>query len=1576
MNVWRGQPARPGRQLADRNGRARQAETSVGTIHGGRTRSVRQVAGRHRLVACATLAFGCLGFCAASFGQALPVDIQQDSTHYNLQKTNGVPLSSTVDVPPGSDGRAPSPGSGSVGTVSQFQSAVFFGSSVRPISANLDTTKSYAGNAENLDLPRATANANAVILLSARVGAPFLSRSLSFLFGAVVPPPNTDEYGVLLSVVNTNVSPNRAVAAPSDYWLAEPFSTNNHAGMGYYWSSHAQQVFAINPGPLAIAWRKAVPSVPPGSLPVNVSTSLVNGIAYTILTNRSVVSGSAVKPSRRMYWTEGVFRATGKPVTVPPARVGAVNIVYNDAFPQKVTAEYQAIGQVPITSPTNLLQELRTLWYDQQLGQIYAYNKEGRVFMELLGDEREDKLTRVHLGFEIVDVVRQPKPEDVTVELGEPLTAYPNDTPDDSDLFPEPVTQVGRSFTYRHTVHGTDRPVYYATRETQNINDLPVHWLETGLQGLRWPFLYVRYRLIWPANVAKYSHYVRPLVASETEARLTSVPLPPENAPVIDYQDPLDRSRAKLTEKFEFYTLLDMSYPAHRTLLRFTANENVAFERVFSWLNANLKSGNFTNTLATSLSAWNTAGNAFVFPPEFTSPRVITATVNVGDRIPAPSGESGSGSDTNYLAGHIRTEFGTSYHPTAYVDPFVAGFDAANKGAIIPVNAIPGKNQLEVWWFRKNTVNVAAGFKPTYWPSVVGTYTLQWPSNPSEIVLASNDGSGALLSLQAKGNIYVQNDSAQHGYNPNEEHALMQGGQAWALRDDLNITSGANYTSDPFVLLDYVESDGRPAMRVFKVLREKGNVRFNYQVEAGTVLQPPMPLPLMEKPLGPKFIGSEPISLNHEVYFRTVASSTASGDLTTVEPHHFRPWFRELALQSPDLATTRWYFVTNVVYRSNLLQGVVSDSGPRLLAGSDTQPSPIHTLTATATNIVSTGSTIISNYTYTLTTTRAVRYSTTNQAGLGLGNSIYGIAPSLGAAWVLRVLALDSGAGTIDLGISAPDTLTSSREQLTATSASVLTAEANLLQQLPSTNDLQAITLLFVPSGSVADNQFATWTLRARPVPAARPANDAFTLQDRKGNLWVYRGPHQSGDTPHMGMQFYYKALPGFFFPQNRDGVVLHVNNQPPEGTITPYLRSLDSSGAYVGDPIIGSANGATDNNNALEVTYNPKWPDLTPVLQMAETLTVPKRGLPAVRGQTSLEIVYRQSTVSDASYVAVRLHDPTREKVFELGPRDGTDRLGRIPDSVKTENSRGKTWFPLLPPHLVQRFFLDPNRGANGALVIKGEFVQEALGESYLLLNVLGQKDTAALQNLCLNSDPAWVRWTNALAQLQTKMEQFVENPQKPGTFIPAEGAPTVGPSGMAEVTNDDVAVDSYALTAVGPGTGYVSLIAGNGLAFTPRADPVSVLVIKVTDTLYPGEVKIILPPNPLNEMLTLQQVVDLAGKTENYAFEWRIAAPVDGLPPTMVRTNNNPGAQWLPLAAAKYADGVRAIVGESADVQALTDNYLIMRYRATGSGFSPGSTNWSAWTDPALAEGWIKRVLAGINPFNQRVTDLFNNS
>ena len=67
----------------------------------------------------------------------------------------------------------------------------------------------------------------------------------------------------------------------------------------------------------------------------------------------------------------------------------------------------------------------------------------------------------------------------------------------------------------------------------------------------------------------------------------------------------------------------------------------------------------------------------------------------------------------------------------------------------------------------------------------------------------------------------MQNNSTLAGYNPNEEHALMLAGQAYALRDDLNDTSASSYSSAPSVLVEYTDSDSRLAMKAFKVLREK-----------------------------------------------------------------------------------------------------------------------------------------------------------------------------------------------------------------------------------------------------------------------------------------------------------------------------------------------------------------------------------------------------------------------------------------------------------------------------------------------------------------------------------------------------------------------------------------------------------------------------------------------------------------------------------------------------------------------------------------------------------------------------------
>lgn len=1441
------------------------------------------------------MALGCLCLCLGRQGSAQTPPLQMEQQDMlvnsdfplgiNWQSQAGVPLSSTNGVPPGSDGRAPTLSEQLTNglttappTPNQFQGFVCFGAVPVQGTTNVNTSANFAGNAQNLNWPHGEVNGAVVVVLrSAQVGGPYLGQQVSFLFGSVIPVPSTDENGVTLPQ-GTSVN----------YWLPAPYTTNGYTNASYYWSPNAQAVFAVQAGGVDITWQKAVPSVTqPPDYPTNSSAyAIISGVYYRLYPQHYLVSGSAVKPPQKMYWTEGSFQTLGKPVDVPAARVSEANVIYNTNFPRRVAQAYQDPNQTPIVD-TNALTETRTLWFDSTRGQILAYNVEGRVFVELLGELNADGVTRRFLGFEIVDVFKQPTPQDVTINLGERITAY-QDGRDDSAFYPSPVNVIaGPSFYYQQNIPNSDQITLYAAQETHNLNDFQSHWLQVGVAGLQWPFLFDRYHLVWPSDVGAYSHYLRPLVATDAEAQQTAVQLPTQNAPFIQYQDPLDRPRANFTTTFAFYTFLVPQYPAHRTLLRYISGNNVAFERVFSWLDLGIKSnGLFASSVATNLTAWNPTNLVFNFNPVFSNPYVVTQIVNVGDRISAPVTEHWSG--TNYWAGYINQTNGNSFNVDAYVDPFVAGFTNANLGAIIPVNAIPGHNVLEVWWFRINNADGSQGFLPAYWPAVIGHYNIQWPSNARQIVMASNGGSGPLPSLEAKGSIYYQNDPTLAGYNPNEEHALMLAGQAYALRDDLNITSSNGYSSDPFVLVNFMDSDGRPSMDVFKVRREapEAGILFDYVVEAGTLLQEPMPLPLLPAPVEGE--GASAINYNTE-------PPANSGDLPVgwndiLDGSGPYSYYRSFTYQ--DRKNEFW------VYRG-LHAGL-----PALQAGSYNANNNTFGPLPAATAVLN------QPFDYFIHVSRRVISLTMNTSpslppGLATevssnGLEITGMPQAAGSNWV-SVIIEDTGDNTI--------------------------VTNNLSLNVVSNGTVVAQGPLAITSTNQYSMAMVTYTNRPPELAQPPTPTNSFT------------------------MQFYYKTQPGFAWPG--------VANPPPDGTIVPYLRTPDGAGGFIGDP-------TSKLTSSLNIVYRPTWPAITPTLYSGQTLTVPKNGLAAVRDQSSVKLLYQQSIGEDIinAPVSAVLFDPTRDKTVDLTPAT----LPKLPPSVRTDSYQGRIYFPNLPPHLAQRFFFDPNRSAAGSLVLQGQFVDELVGEKYLLLNVLRDSDLAFVKALCPDADtlnkPAW---DAAIDSLSTVVQTFYENPQIPGQYIPNPNLNvTVGVGDLAVVNDSDTAVDSYAMSASGPGSGYVTYITGNGRAFTQIGEPISVYIARVSPPLYPGELKVIPSANPLNELITFQHTADVAGRFADYQYDWRIAPPVDGLPPLP------PYESWPVLT---NGIGIPRYTLGGAGIQALSDNYLVMRYRSVNPLANPADTNWSAWTSPQLAEGWIKRVLAGINPINQRTTDLFNN-
>ena len=373
--------------------------------------------------------------------------------------------------------------------------------------------------------------------------------------------------------------------------------------------------------------------------------------------------------------------------------------------------------------------------------------------------------------------------------------------------------------------------------------------------------------------------------------------------------------------------------------------------------------------------------------------------------------------------------------------------------------------------------------------------------------------------------------------------------------------------------------------------------------------------------------------------------------------------------------------------------------------------------------------------------------------------------------------------------------------------------------------------------------------------------------------------------------------------------------NPPPVGASVPLL---DLAAGTPGTPI--------------DVHFNTTWPASVPELRVGETLVKPKFGLPDISSQTSAQIVYDQSEAHDQGPCA-ELIDPTHDYHVSLA---------QLPSDLQTTTENGVKYFPTLPPQLHDRCYYDP---VSQWLRFKGEFIAPPAGEYYLLLNVLTARETSIL--LSLSTDPSFQNAVNALSAMAAN---------------------------VTEVPPDSTGFDSLALTAgLAQGQGYVTLAFGNNPNLSPPAEPISLAVIKVTCPTYQGEIKVIESEDPFDEKLTLRHSGDFAGKTDSYIYEWRTLPPVDGLPSTA------PPAQWT-LFSPTPASGQGAvdIAIQGPGLFTLSDNYFICRYRPVSSPLCASPTNtvgWSDWTAPMLAEGWIKRVLAGINPFEQRIQSYGNN-
>ena len=1413
-------------------------------------------------------------------------------------------------------------------------------------------------------------SASTLSLRTGRVGYAFASGVPRYYLGEEITPP-------LTKADNT--------AAPAGYWRAKPVrpgetfvnpngtaltdvngaqlpNTSGASGTplpvlaagqyeSFYYSPHAERVFASESGSVEIWW---VSFSPEGS---------GNG-AWKFRKETFNVSGDTNGPVRKIYWTEGSF--DGPRVVMPNGRIEKVNPVYTAKFPPTVAEAYRPPGYVENPDTSGQAAEVkRTLWYEKMagIGQLSAYNLEGRILVEYLGAEISPG-RNVFLGADVVEVVKAATTEATEVELGQQVVPHTREP----GLNPAPSLVSGSNskfplYATRSLSNG--QLVYFAERENLNPDEVLFYWMERADAGIdllpagqapglsiEWPKYKNGYRFVWPTGYASYA-FVTTDPAGSTSANglvFDSDPLPE----VVFQDDPNQEESSLDTTSQRFQVNFGNSTDGlNRTLLKFSIGNQVWYQPVYT-------------------QAENRSG--YVEPDQAAA---INTTATVGARIERPS-------DRYSLAGAITR--GNLHQASAYLDPYSVGVEAAEKGAIIPVNANPTNNTMTVRWFEKvNPPNAA--FSAFYVPSKISRHTVSYPSE-----LGSWRASATMAQARRwhastvlkDGRVLVAGGTGASGQALATAELYDPATGKWTAVPSMNTARLSGHTATllasgkVLVMGGMVNAtDATNAAEIFDPATLKWTAVANIGVSARRQHQATLLLDGTVLVSGGLNNSSQYLS-SAEIYSPVADSWTTVGNLLTLRANHaavllpngkvviaggetsftgvdiYDPVAKTFSsggnmtrarnlptatllgdgrvllcssLSGPGLGTAEIYDpatqtsalvatppVARYHHTATLLPsgkvliagGLVSGGTAGGASGSSEVFDPAtglwtvggaltgarsgHTASLLPTGevlltggqlsgaslssseVLTSGDTLVmasglgavgltaeqsAGYLYQQNDPTAVGYNPNEEHALKANDSFWALrddlnVASLSAAYTSEPFALV--AYTAPDGRPAMRPFRVLREDSRYKFSYPWTAGTRLQGPLP----LPLLPLPQKADGSIANTEVAGVADSA--AAAGSPASYAsFTFEDRKGYKWVYRGPHATS-APTFGMQWYYPMQDGFFIPG--------LTTPPAPGTKLPFLRPL-TSGVAQGDAVSGTS---------LTVTYSPTWPTAVPSLRIAETLTLAKFGLPDVRNQKSAEVLYQQSIAKGGTTKpSVTLHDPTRYKVTPLNDVG----LTALPDTLKTSVYQGKTYFQGLPPHLQSRFFFDSLASSKGSLILKGEFHDEIAGEDYLDLNVLSATDMVALKALAVNEEaPIKAKWESAIDSLKTRVETFVENPSKRGTYtVSSNPALTylAGATALATMPDSDSARDSYALTATGQGEGYATLLFGDGENpdLTPAGDPPVMQIIKVVPELYNGDLKVRLSTNPLDEQVSLRHSGDFAAVPENYEFQWRSAPP-----------------------------------------------------------------------------------------------------
>jgi hypothetical protein len=441
------------------------------------------------------------------------------------------------------------------------------------------------------------------------------------------------------------------------------------------------------------------------------------------------------------------------------------------------------------------------------------------------------------------------------------------------------------------------------------------------------------------------------------------------------------------------------------------------------------------------------------------------------------------------------------------------------------------------------------------------------------------------------------------------------------------------------------------------------------------------------------------------------------------------------------------------------------------------------------------------------------------------------------------------------------------------------------------------------------------------PTPISSECKESRSIEISDITWTDYNGENRHVRKPGTEIfHFFYPLQRSFYYDLDNDGI-----QDKPEGACVPWLDHRQ--GGTVGTPI--------------DVTYTISWPPDAPTLNVGDTLFTLKNGLPEIRKQCCVEIIYDES-VAKNQLPSVKLLEVMSESRVTLN---------KLPPEIRTQEFGQQTVvFPDLPPHLIDRLFYNYS---DNKLIFKGKYYDPTeenqdekviVANELLLLNIMTEQEKNDIQALNIGTpDNLFHSAVDALFQETQKNAVGKNLISGPSLFKILSAASDTG------------------------GSGYVTLAFNNDKKYDQQCSQITLEVIKVDcDQLKTGSIVPMESKDVFDEKITFFHDGDFAGNSQNITFDWYYFDGIDE--PAKPTQDTLTDSSWIKVS--QDVSNYYTIGG--SDDKILKDQWVTCRYR--GYNRCKGPNQYSEFTKPRLYKNWIARVTEKINPFEQRYKDFHN--